>query len=97
MQEDREEESKIVCLYSKYDKFIVERLVGSAKAVEMVKEYCSNVSFIVWNGNKNVFFVCLYAEVLLIDFNDMFHQKVLSNLLTSHQIKAYQSSSNYQS
>jgi hypothetical protein len=47
MQEDREEESKIVCLYSKYDKFIVERLVGSAKAVEMVKEYCSNVSFIV--------------------------------------------------
>lgn len=65
MQEDREEESKIVCLYSKYDKFIVERLVGSAKAVEMVREYCSNVSFIVWNRKRKVFFVFLYAEVFI--------------------------------
>ncbi len=33
MQKDSEEESKIVCIYSKYDKSIVERLVGSSKAV----------------------------------------------------------------
>jgi len=44
---ENDDENKIVCIYSKYDKFIVERLVGSVKAIEMVKEYCTNVSFIV--------------------------------------------------
>jgi len=33
IQQDADEGSKIVSIYSKYDKFIVERLVGSAKAV----------------------------------------------------------------
>ena len=34
---ENDDENKIVCIYSKYDKFIVERLVGSVKAIEMVK------------------------------------------------------------
>lgn len=45
---ENDEENKIVCIYSKYDKFIIERLVGGVKGIEMVKEYCTNVSFIVW-------------------------------------------------
>ena len=54
---ENDDENKIVCIYSKYDKFIVERLVGSVKAIEMVKEYCTNVSFIIWEGLKMLFII----------------------------------------
>lgn len=39
--------SNIICLYSRFDMMILERIVGSGKAGEMVKEYCNSVSFIV--------------------------------------------------
>ena len=39
--------SKIVSIYTKFDMMILERLVGTGKAQEMVQEYCSNVSFLL--------------------------------------------------
>jgi hypothetical protein len=32
-ENDSDDQNKIVCIYSKYDKFIIERIVGSAKAI----------------------------------------------------------------
>lgn len=39
--------NKVVAIYTKYDIMSLERIVGTRKAMEMVKEYCNNVSFIV--------------------------------------------------
>jgi hypothetical protein len=39
--------NKAVVMYSKFDTMSLERIVGSKRMVEMVKEYCSNVSFVI--------------------------------------------------
>jgi hypothetical protein len=44
---DEDNEAKVISIYSKYDKFIVERLAGTQKALEMMREYCTSVSFII--------------------------------------------------
>ena len=69
---ENDDENKIVCIYSKYDKFIVERLVGSVKAIEMVKEYCTNVSFIVWYKKKRCLFIIFMIELTFLCYENSF-------------------------
>lgn len=39
--------NRIVSIYTKFDLMIIERIVGTSKALEMVREYCNNVSFVI--------------------------------------------------
>lgn len=39
--------NRVMAIYTKYDIMALERIVGTKKAIEMVKEYCSNVSFLI--------------------------------------------------
>lgn len=41
------QKNSVVSIYTKFDSLILERIVGSAKGSEMVREYCNNVSFII--------------------------------------------------
>lgn len=41
------QQHSVVSIYTKYDLFILERIVGTSKAVEMVRDYCNNVSFML--------------------------------------------------
>ena len=39
--------NKVIAIYTRFDALALERIVGSKKAGEMIREYCTNVSFTI--------------------------------------------------
>ena len=36
-----------MAVYTKFDTMLLERIVGTNKALQMVRDYCNNVSFVI--------------------------------------------------